>query len=101
MNCVYNEISPECHPFYIQLFLSLELNFYKSKNKIYFNENSKVYVDIAVDAAGNVTSVSLAKGTTTTNPTNLSIALQKAKQLKFNPGEEDRGTIIVNLKVQD
>jgi outer membrane biosynthesis protein TonB len=66
-----------------------------------FSENAKVYVDVDVDASGNVTDASVAKGTTTSNTTIRSIALQKAKQLKFNAGEEDNGTIIFNFKVQD
>ena len=66
-----------------------------------FSENAKVYLDITVDASGAVTSASIAKGTTTSNPTIRGIALQKAKQLKFNPGEEDQGTIIFNFKIQN
>jgi outer membrane biosynthesis protein TonB len=66
-----------------------------------FSENAKVYLDITVDASGAVTSVYIAKGTTTSNPTIRGIALQKAKQLKFNPGEEDNGTIIFNFKIQN
>ncbi len=66
-----------------------------------FNENAKVYVDITVNASGAVMVTSIAKGTTTSNTTIRSIALQKAKSLKFNPGEEDRGTIIFNFKVQN
>lgn len=64
-----------------------------------FNENAKVYVDITVDASGTVTSASVAKGTTTSNASLRSIALQKAKQLKFPPGpdDEESGTILFNF----
>ena len=66
-----------------------------------FNEDAKVYVDVSVDGSGNVLSSSIAKGTSTTNQNIQNIALQKAKQLKFNPGEEDNGTIIFDFKVQN
>ncbi|MEP6596047.1 MAG: hypothetical protein ABJA71_08865 [Ginsengibacter sp.] len=64
-----------------------------------FNENAKVYVDIKVNALGTVTDASIAKGTTTSNPSLRSIALQKAKQLKFPPSknDEEAGTILFNF----
>jgi len=64
-----------------------------------FNENAKVYVDIKVDASGKVTSAEIAKGTTTSNSTLRSIALEKAKQLKFPPAESDieSGTILFHF----
>jgi outer membrane biosynthesis protein TonB len=64
-----------------------------------FNENAKVYVDIKVDASGKVTSAGIAKGTTTSNSTLRSIALEKAKQLKFPPAESDieSGTILFHF----
>ena len=64
-----------------------------------FNENAKIYVDIKVNASGIVTSASIAKGTTTSNSTLRSIALQKAKQLKFpsSQNEVEAGTILFNF----
>jgi outer membrane biosynthesis protein TonB len=64
-----------------------------------FNENAKVYVDIKVNASGTVTDASIAKGTTTSNSSLRSIALQKAKQLKFPPSknDEEAGTILFNF----
>lgn len=64
-----------------------------------FNENAKVYVDIKVDASGKVTSAAIAKGTTTSNSTLRSIALDKAKQLKFPPSQNDieSGTILFHF----
>jgi len=64
-----------------------------------FNENAKVYVDIKVDASGKVTSTAIAKGTTTSNSSLRSIALQKAEQLKFPPSQNDEeaGTILFNF----
>jgi outer membrane biosynthesis protein TonB len=64
-----------------------------------FNENAKVYVDIKVDASGKVTSAGIAKGTTTSNATLRNIAIEKAKQLKFPPGQSDieSGTILFDF----
>ena len=64
-----------------------------------FNENAKVYVDIKVNAAGNVTSASIAKGTTTSNSTLRNIALEKAKQLKFPSSDNylESGTILFHF----
>jgi outer membrane biosynthesis protein TonB len=64
-----------------------------------FNENAKVYVDIKVNASGIVTNASIAKGTTTSNSSLRSIALQKAKQLKFpsSQNDEETGTILFNF----
>jgi outer membrane biosynthesis protein TonB len=64
-----------------------------------FNENAKVYVDIKVDASGTVTSAGIARGTTTSNGSLRSIAIQKAKQLKFptSQNDEDGGTILFNF----
>jgi TonB family protein len=58
-----------------------------------------VYVDIKVNAAGKVTSASIAKGTTTSNSTLRNIAIEKAKQLKFPPAESniETGTILFNF----
>ncbi|MEO6289963.1 MAG: hypothetical protein ABIO76_08590 [Ginsengibacter sp.] len=64
-----------------------------------FNENAKVYVDIKVDGSGKVTEASIARGTTTSNSSLRSIAIQKARQLKFPNSENDTesGTILFNF----
>jgi TonB family protein len=64
-----------------------------------FNENAKVYVDINVNASGTVTSATIAKGTTTSNSSLRNIALEKAKQLKFPPAQNDieNGTILFHF----
>ena len=64
-----------------------------------FNENAKVYVDIKVNAAGKVTSATIAKGTTTSNPSLRNTAIQKAYDLKFPPAQNDieSGTILFNF----
>lgn len=64
-----------------------------------FNENAKVYIDIKVDASGTVTSAAIARGTTTSNASLRSIAIQKAKQLKFptSQNDEESGTILFNF----
>ena len=61
-----------------------------------FNENAKVYVDIKVDATGKVIDAGIARGTTTSNSSLRSIAIDKAKQLKFPPSQQDveSGTIL-------
>lgn len=64
-----------------------------------FNENAKVYVDIKVNAAGAVTSAAISRGTTTSNASLRTIALQKARQLKFptSENETEAGTILFNF----
>ena len=61
-----------------------------------FNENAKVYVDIKVNASGHVTEAGIARGTTTSNSSLRSIAIQKAKELRFPPSSNDveSGTIL-------
>ena len=61
-----------------------------------FNENAKVYVDIKVDASGKVIDAGIARGTTTSNSSLRNIAIDKAKQLKFPPSQQDveSGTIL-------
>ncbi len=61
-----------------------------------FNENAKVYVDIKVNASGKVTEAGIARGTTTSNSSLRSIAIEKAKELKFPPSQNDveSGTIL-------
>jgi outer membrane biosynthesis protein TonB len=69
-----------------------------------FNENGTVYVDIVVDANGNVTEANInPHGTTTTSSSLRSIALTKAKLIKFHASSNasESGTIIVYLKLQN
>lgn len=71
-----------------------------------FNENAKIAVDIKVDVQGNVVGVSFQpKGSTTTNANMKSIALAKARQLKFNTNggdeEEQIGTVIFNFRIKN
>jgi hypothetical protein len=70
-----------------------------------FSDNAKVAVDIRVDAQGNVTSaVFQPKGSTTNDMTMRTIAVNKARQLKFNGQadgpETDLGTIVFNFRVR-
>jgi hypothetical protein len=67
-----------------------------------FNQNAKVAIDVKVDGDGRVTSATYQpKGSTTSDAGMRSIAIQKAKQIKFTPsasgGEESIGTIIFNF----
>lgn len=71
-----------------------------------FSENAKVAVDIKVGAKGNVISASIQpRGTTTGNSSMKSIALQKARQLRFTPDDEgpdeQLGTIIFDFKIRN
>ena len=71
-----------------------------------FSENAKVAVDIKVDTRGNIISVAIQpRGTTTSNASMKAIALQKARQLKFNSSEdgpeEDLGTIVFNFRIRN
>lgn len=71
-----------------------------------FRENAKVAVDITVDEKGNViNAIFQQKGSTTANSNIISIALKKAKQLKFNVEEsgiqEQIGTIIFNFRIRN
>jgi len=61
-----------------------------------FNENAKVYVDIKVDGNGKVVEAGIARGTTTSNSSLRNIAIEKAKQLRFPPSQNDieSGTIL-------
>jgi hypothetical protein len=68
-----------------------------------FNENAKVAVDVVVDGSGNVVSASVnPRGTTTTNGNIRSIAIRKAKQLKFNAANDDEqnGTLVFDFKLK-
>ncbi|HVM89943.1 MAG TPA: hypothetical protein VMT76_17275 [Puia sp.] len=68
-----------------------------------FNENAKVAVDVHVDAGGTVTSADYQlRGSTTSESNMVTIALRKARQVKFNTGgNESVGTIIFNFKVHN
>lgn len=68
-----------------------------------FNENARVYVDIKVNSSGAVTSAAIAKGTTTANSNTRSIALQKARELKFPSSSKDleTGTILFLFKLHN
>ena len=61
-----------------------------------FNENAKVYVDIKVDGNGKVVEAGISRGTTTSNSALRNIAIEKAKQLRFPPSQNDveSGTIL-------
>lgn len=69
-----------------------------------FNQNAKIAVDVKVAANGTVISATYQpRGSTTSDASMRSIALQKARQLKFNPGEngeESLGTIIFNFRLK-
>lgn len=67
-----------------------------------FNENAKVAVDIKIDAEGNVVEVAYQqKGSTTSDPGLIAIAIRKAKQVKFNSGsDESSGTLQFNFKLK-
>lgn len=70
-----------------------------------FNQNAKIAVDVKVSANGSVISASFQpRGSTTSDPGMRAIALQKARQLKFTPGENDEesiGTIIFNFRLKN
>jgi len=68
-----------------------------------FNDNAKVSVDIRVNEAGNVISAEYQpRGSSTSDPNLKAIALRKAKQVKFNPGEtESTGTIQFNFRLRN
>ena len=67
-----------------------------------FNENAKVAVDVRVDANGSVSDATYQlRGSTTSESHMVAIALRKAKQVKFNSGDESVGTIIFIFKVHN
>jgi outer membrane biosynthesis protein TonB len=66
-----------------------------------FNENAKIAVDIKVNEDGRVISASYQTRGSTSGSANLkAIALQKAKLLKFNAGDESIGTVIFNFRLK-
>lgn len=78
------------------------VNFGSLKLEDDFNDNAKVYLDIRYNSTGGFVSSTVAKGTTTTSGTILSIAKREAAKLKFPPST-DGGitTILFNFKVQN
>jgi hypothetical protein len=68
-----------------------------------FNENAKVAVTVHVDGSGNVTSAEYSlMGSTTSVANYKEIAVEKARQIKFNPGNgESVGTLVFNFKVHN
>ncbi|HEY8389192.1 MAG TPA: hypothetical protein VIK74_11335 [Parasegetibacter sp.] len=70
-----------------------------------FNESAKVAVDVKVDKAGNVIQATYQpRGSTTADAKMKEIAIQKAKQIKFNAvtsgDAEQFGTLIFNFKLK-
>jgi len=69
-----------------------------------FNENAKVYVDIVVNPAGRVIAANIGRGTTTSNANLRNIAINKARELKFNPttsGNNENGTMLFNFVLEN
>lgn len=66
-----------------------------------FDENAKVAVDIIVDKSGRVTFTRVNPvGTSTTNKKTRAVAERRARDIKFEPSnEEQRGTIILDMRV--
>ena len=68
-----------------------------------FNENAKVAVTVHVDANGNVTSAEFSlMGSTTSLANYRELAIEKAKQVKFNSGsDESVGTLVFNFRIHN
>ncbi|HXD79385.1 MAG TPA: hypothetical protein VN616_16325 [Puia sp.] len=68
-----------------------------------FNENAKVAIDVTVDANGNVTDAEYQlRGSTTSASNYVSLAKQKARLVKFNPGSgESVGTLVFSFRVHN
>ncbi len=68
-----------------------------------FNENAKIAVDIKVDATGKVVLATYQpKGSSSSDPNLKAIAIRKAMQVKFNPGDnESSGTIQFNFRLKN
>lgn len=68
-----------------------------------FNENAKVAVTVHVDANGNVTSAEYSlMGSTTSMANYKDLAIEKARQVKFNPGsDESVGTLVFNFRIHN
>ena len=66
-----------------------------------FNDNAKIAVDLKVDANGRVTSATYqSRGSTSSSNQLKTIALRKARELRFNPGEgESIGTVVFNFRL--
>ena len=68
-----------------------------------FSENATVNVNVTVDNTGRVTNATISlAGTTTTNSNIRNIAIRKAKDLKFNAGndDDDSGVITFTFRVR-
>lgn len=67
-----------------------------------FNENAKIAIDIKVNEGGTVTSaVYTSRGSTSSSATLKAIAIKKAKELKFNNGnDESIGTVVFNFRLK-
>jgi hypothetical protein len=82
----------------VQLVRGLSSRAFKNKPnfKGHFTEDAKVYVDVKVNAQGAVISVTIAKGTTTSNSQLRNIAIQNAKKITFSSSNEDieSGTLL-------
>ena len=61
-----------------------------------FKEQAKLEVDIKVDGSGEVVDAGISRGTTTSNSSLRNIAIDKAKQLRCPPSQNDieSGTIL-------
>lgn len=68
-----------------------------------FNENAKIAIDVRVDETGKVVSAAYqSRGSTSTNSTLKAIAIRKAKEIKFSPGDDESlGTLIFNFKLKN
>jgi hypothetical protein len=68
-----------------------------------FNENAKVAITVHVDANGNVTNAEYSlMGSTTSLANYREIAIEKARQVKFNPGsDESVGTLVFNFRIHN
>ena len=68
-----------------------------------FNENAKIAVDIKVNENGSVISaVYSSRGSTSGSAALKSIAISKAKQLKFSSGDDESiGTVIFNFRLKN
>jgi hypothetical protein len=68
-----------------------------------FNENAKIAIDIHVDANGNVTDAEYSqRGSTSAESSLIAIAKRKARQVKFNGGDDESvGTLVFNFRVHN
>jgi hypothetical protein len=68
-----------------------------------FNENAKIAIDIRVNEDGTVVNaVYQSRGSTSGSATLKAIAIRKAQQIKFTPGDdESTGTVIFNFRLKN